>query len=70
MVRFFAARCIGTLSMHQVDLVLEFITHSVLPKLTDQSMDISHLQGPIETVYRKIPSRILFLCISSTSLQM
>lgn len=61
--------------MHQTERVMEFIINSILPKLTNTNMDISYLQGPIETLYRKefifIISVKLFLfrCHRSTSIE-
>ena len=51
-VRFLTARCIGILSMHKIERVLQFIIDSILPKLTNTNMDTSYLQGPIESLYR------------------
>jgi len=39
--------------MYKIERVLQFIIDHILPKLTNTNMDISYLQGPIETLYRK-----------------
>jgi hypothetical protein len=40
--------------MQKIERVLQFIIDSILPKLTNINTDITYLQGPIETLYRKI----------------
>jgi hypothetical protein len=39
--------------MYKIERVLQFIINFTLPKLTNTNVDISYLQGPIETLYRK-----------------
>lgn len=39
--------------MLKIERVLQFIIEFVLPKLVNTNMDISYLQGPTETLYRK-----------------
>ncbi|CAF1317212.1 unnamed protein product, partial [Rotaria sp. Silwood1] len=58
-IRFFTARCIGILSIHKTEYVLQFIIDFILPKLTNTNMDTSYLQGPIETLYHVIDKQAL-----------
>ena len=53
-IRYLTSRCFGILSLHKTDEVLQFIINSIIPKLSNTNMDVSYLQGPIETLYRKI----------------
>ena len=52
-IRYLAARCIGIMSTLEIDTVLTFVVNSIVPKLTNNNMDATYLQGPIETIYRK-----------------
>ncbi|CAF0950261.1 unnamed protein product [Rotaria sordida] len=58
-IRYLTARCIGILSIHKIEYVLQFIIDSILPKLTNTNMDTSYLQGPIETLYHVIDKQAL-----------
>ncbi|CAF2468890.1 unnamed protein product [Rotaria sp. Silwood2] len=58
-IRFLTARCIGILSIHKIEYVLQFIIDSILPKLTNSNMDTNYLQGPIETLYHVIDKQAL-----------
>jgi hypothetical protein len=46
--------------MHKIERVLQFIIDFMLPKLTNTNMDISYLQGPIETLYRTKKKNFFF----------
>ena len=39
--------------MNKTEHVMQFIIDFILSKLANTNMDISYLQGPIETLYRK-----------------
>ncbi|CAF3348525.1 unnamed protein product [Rotaria socialis] len=58
-IRFLTARCIGILSMHKTEYVLQFIIDSILPKLANTNVDTNYLQGPIETLYHIIDKQAL-----------
>ena len=52
--------------MYKTERVLQFIIDSILPKLDNTNMDISYLQGPIETLYRTSRSALFvdtLLCL-------
>jgi hypothetical protein len=57
-IRFLTSRCIGILSMYKTERVLQYIVDYILPKISNTNMDISYLQGPIETIYRTIKKTI------------
>ena len=50
----------GILSMYKTERVIQYIIDHILSKLNNTNMDISFLQGPIETIYRTKKKKNIF----------